>query len=226
MNILKRLYLQYTALKGNFTLGTLIGLCEVYEYDLDESKNWQAEVAWNMKWSQKDGMTTNRELRRILSIFFINHTFMSDKAFEKVMANRRRVLPLVMACLKKRQQPLNMVESTVIAKLPQENFELLPRPLHPRIEKELLTSDEVQKVFWYCNRFELSTDSEMSLVLLATGNSYAATTSKNIDYKKLLLEYVKNNKEAFNNDYSFDLLCKQDGLNEIKEIVLSRRADV
>ena len=89
-----------------------------------------------------------------------------------------------------------------------------------------MTSDEVQKVLWYCNRFELSTDSEMSLVLLATGNSYAATTSKNIDYKKLLLEYVKNNKEAFNNDYSFDLLCKQDGLNEIKEIVLSRRADV
>ncbi len=226
MNILKRLYLQYTALKGNFTLGTLIGLCEVYEYDLDENKNWQAEVAWNMKWSQKDGVTTDRELRRVLSIFFVNHTFMSDKAFAKVMANRRRVLPLVMACLKKRQKPLTMAESAVISKLPQEDFERLPRPLHPWIEKELLTSDDVQKVLWYCNRFELSTDAEMSLVLLAAGNSYAAETSKSIDYKKLLLEYAKNNQEAFTNDCSFDLLCKQDGLSEVKEIVLSRRADV
>lgn len=226
MNVLKKLYFQYMALKGNFSLGTLQGLCEVYEYDLDETKNWQSEIAWNMKWCEKGGQTTDRELRRVLSIFFVNNSFVCDKAFAKIMAYRKRVLPLVMACLKKRNKPLTKAESEVIVKLPQEDFERLTKPLHPWTEKELLVSDDVKKISWYCSKFNLSTDAEMSLILLAAGNSYNAAPNNDVDYKKLLLGYVTNNQEALVNDCSFDLLRKQDGLNEIKDMVLSRRADM
>ena len=225
MNVLKRLYFQYMALNGDFSLGTLHALCEVYEYDLDENKDWQSEVAWNMKWCKKGGQTTDRELRRVLSIFFINNSFVCDKAFAKIMACRKRVLPLFMACLKKREKPLTKAESEVIAKLSQEDFERLPKPLHPWIEKELLISGDGKKVFWYCGKFVLSTDAEMCLILLAAGNSYDIMPNCRLDYKRLLLEYVGAHKEALLDDFSFDLLCKKDGLNEVKDMVLSRRAD-
>lgn len=225
MRFLKRMYLLHMAKKGIISVGVLENLCEMYEYETHIGKSWGGEIAWSLKWKEKNGKTTDRELRRILSVFFLNHTFVSNKICAYVLANRKRVLPLFMVCLKKRQYSLTKAESEVIAGLPQEDFELLRKPLHPWIEKELLSGGNAAKIKWYCQKFELSSDAEMHFVLLATQLGARLPINKNLDYQGLLLDYVKTQTSAFDNEYSYDFLRKQSGLSDVVDVVLSRRAD-
>lgn len=224
MNCLKRMYMQYMAKKGKFSEGIVIGLCEIYEYETDEKKVWQAEMAWSLQWCGAEGQTSEKELRRILRIFFINHAFVDDKIVAHILSNRRRVLPLFMACLKKRKLALTKEESKVISHLATEDFKRLCKPLHPWIEKELLTSGDAAKIKWYCRRFVLSSDAEMHLLLLATQKNYREAARRDFDYASLLSAYVCEHKSAFDNDCAYDFLLKQEGLTALKKIVMSRRA--
>ena len=225
MKFLKRMYLLHMAKKGVISVGVLEGLCELYEYETHTRKLWNGEVAWSLKWGEPNGKTTDREIRRVLSVFFLNHSFVSSKTFAYVLANLKRVLPLFMACLKKRPFALTKAESEVIAGLPQEDFERLRKPLHPWIEKELLTDGNIPKIKWYCQHFEFSSDAEMHFALLASQPGSRLQTNQNLDYPGLLLEYVKAQPAAFNNDCAYDFLRKQNGLPEVMDAVLSRRAD-
>lgn len=224
MNYLKKMYMQYMAKKGKFSKGIVIGLCEIYEYETDEKKVWQAEIAWSLQWCGAEGQTSEKELRRILRIFFVNHAFVDDKIVAHILSNRRRVLPLFMACLKKRKMALTKEESEVISHLATEDFKRLCKPLHPWIEKELLSSGDATKIKWYCRHFVLSSDAEMHLMLLATQKNYREAAHRNFDYMNLLIGYVNSHKTAFDNDCAYDFLLKQNGLSDLKEIITSRRS--
>ena len=224
MNYFKRMYMQYMAKKGQFSEGIVISLCEVYEYETEEKKAWKAEMAWSLQWCKAEGQTSEKELRRILHIFFVNHAFVDDKIVANILSNRHRVLPLFMACLKKRKMALTKEESDVISQLAVEDFKRLCKPLHPWIEKELLLSGDTVKIKWYCQRFVLSSDAEMHLVLLATQKNYRNADRRDFDYAGLLAGYVKTHKAAFDNECAYDFLQKQSGLTDLKKIVMARRS--
>lgn len=222
MNLAKRIYFQYKAYKALFSMTNLKKLCEVYEYDVSDKKHWNHEFSKNEIFAQK-GQTTNRELRKILSILFVNHSFVNYEACATILSYKKRVLPLFMACLKKRDEALTKIESGIIAKFPMNDFCLLSKPLHPWFEKDLLSTESFEKIDWYCQRFVLSNDAEMHLLLLVSQQNYGTARDYSIDYAKVLLNYVKKHQKAFQNDCSNDFLFKQQGLDEVKELVLSRK---
>ncbi len=148
MNLAKRIYFQYKAYKAMFSLTSLKKLCEVYEYDVSGNKHWNHEFSENEIFAQK-GKTTDKELRKILSILFVNHSFVNYEACATILSYKKRVLPLFMACLKKRDEPLTIVESGIIAKFPFKDFCLLSKPLHPWLEKDLISMERLEKIVDY-----------------------------------------------------------------------------
>lgn len=221
MNFFKKLVLMDLAREGALKADVVLELCTAYEFQVDKTHSWHKSLDWSGNLIK--GRMTEKELRGILSRFFMFNEVRNWNFYEHIISMGEKVFSLYQGCLRLRKIPLTDEESSALLDMPEEQFKQLTVPLKEWCVKDLLTYHSAKKISSYCKKFLLSEDMEKHFVMLALNDTPQRNHSNN--YERLLTFYIRMQPQAFSSKESFYFLCQKDGLHQIKGILCQRRLE-